>query len=56
MVELIRSRTPLADWPAEWFAVEDNVRRSDILLGNGTAPGDALRARGPAFSISAVSA
>ena len=34
MVELIRSETPLAEWPAEWFHVEDNIRRADILLDN----------------------
>ena len=44
MVELIRDRVPLADWPTEWFAVEDNVRRADLLLSNAMEPGDALRA------------
>ncbi len=44
MVELIRSDTPLEQWPAEWFAVADNVRRADILLGNVMAPGAALAA------------
>ena len=44
MVELIRGRTPLADWPQDWFRVEDNVRRADILLANAMTPGDALRA------------
>ena len=51
MVELIRNETPLADWPAEWFAVDDNVRRGDILLNNAMQQGAALRAcvaRGPA--------
>ena len=58
MVELIRSETPLADWPAEWFAVDDNVRRGDILLNNAMQPGDALRAcvaRGPAAGREASS-
>jgi [NiFe] hydrogenase diaphorase moiety large subunit len=44
MAELIRSETPLDEWPAEWFRVEDNVRRADILLGSNFAPGAALRA------------
>ena len=44
MAELIRAETPLAEWPAEWFHVEDNVRRSDILLGNSLRPGEALKA------------
>ncbi len=59
MVELIRSRTPLADWPQDWFRVEDNVRRSDILLGNDMVPGDALRAclaRGTESTLNEVKA
>ena len=44
MVELIRARKPLADWPADWFVIEDNIRRADILLGNRMAPGEALGA------------
>jgi [NiFe] hydrogenase diaphorase moiety large subunit len=43
MVELIRTRTPLAEWPKEWFIIEDNIRRADILLGNDMMPGDALK-------------
>src|SRR5690606_14244832 len=41
----------VGDWPRAWFRVEDNIRRRDILLGNGLAPGEALAAalgRGPA--------
>src|SRR3989339_1014795 len=41
---LIRNRTPLADWPADFFLVEDNIRRSGPLLDNTIAPGDVLRA------------
>lgn len=44
MAELIRGDTPLEQWPAEWFAVADNVRRADILLGNVMASGAALAA------------
>jgi len=40
---LIRNRTPLADWPADFFLVEDNIRRSGPLLDNTSAPGDILR-------------
>ncbi len=59
MVELIRTRTPLDHWPAEWFAVADNVRRADILLASGMAPGDALRASlaregGPAATLEEI--
>jgi [NiFe] hydrogenase diaphorase moiety large subunit len=44
MAELIRGEVPVADWPAEWFAVADNVRRADVLLGTEFEPGSALRA------------
>jgi [NiFe] hydrogenase diaphorase moiety large subunit len=44
IAELIRSRTPMATWPAEYFRVADNIRRADILLGSEFVPGDALRA------------
>ena len=48
---LIRNRTPLADWPADFFRVEDNVRLSGPLLDNRIAPGDVLRT---ALSLLAV--
>jgi [NiFe] hydrogenase diaphorase moiety large subunit len=32
-------QTPVAEWPAEWFAVKDNIRRKDILLGHDLVPG-----------------
>jgi [NiFe] hydrogenase diaphorase moiety large subunit len=41
---LIRNRTPLGDWPADFFRVEDNIRRKGLLLEGKLAPGDALRA------------
>ena len=50
VVELIRSQVPVADWPAELFVIEDNIRRRDHLLDNGLVPGEALAAalaRGP---------
>lgn len=40
---LIRNRTPLADWPEDFFLVEDNIRRRGPLLDNRLAPGDVLR-------------
>ena len=42
--ELILARTPLTDWPTEFFVVEDHVRRADILLAHALKPGDAIRA------------
>lgn len=43
IVQLIRNRTPLADWPSDFFRVEDNIRRNGIVLGSTLAPGDVLR-------------
>ncbi|MBI5435605.1 MAG: NAD(P)H-dependent oxidoreductase subunit E [Nitrosomonadales bacterium] len=40
--QLIRNRTPLSDWPSDFFAVDDNIRRSGPLLGNTLAPGAVL--------------
>jgi [NiFe] hydrogenase diaphorase moiety large subunit len=42
--DLILARRPLDAWPTELFAVADNVRRTDLLLGTQFAPGDAVRA------------
>jgi [NiFe] hydrogenase diaphorase moiety large subunit len=42
--ELIRSRTPLSDWPGELFEINDNIHRKGILLGEELAPGTAIRA------------
>ena len=50
MAQLIRARVPVADWPAPWFEVQDNIRRAEVLLGDAAAPGAALAAalaRGP---------
>jgi [NiFe] hydrogenase diaphorase moiety large subunit len=44
MAELIESGTSVEHWPAEFFQVEDNIRRRDILLSDACADGDALRA------------
>lgn len=42
--ELIRKRVPLSAWPAEFFVIEDNIRRKDILLSNIIEEGAALNA------------
>jgi [NiFe] hydrogenase diaphorase moiety large subunit len=42
--ELIRSQVALADWPREYFQVDDQLRRKGILLDSELAPGDALAA------------
>ncbi|MFN3985429.1 MAG: NAD(P)H-dependent oxidoreductase subunit E [Rhodocyclaceae bacterium] len=42
IAERVRRGEPLASWPAAYFAVEDNIRRRDALLGERIVPGDAL--------------
>ncbi len=44
IAELIRERVPLSAWPASFFAIEDNIRRRDILLNSQIEPGSALKA------------
>lgn len=44
IAQLIRNRTPLGDWPADFFHIEDNIHRSDTLLGSTLALGEVLRA------------
>ena len=39
---LIRERVPLASWPSAFFAIEDNIRRKDILLASEFKSGSAL--------------
>jgi len=42
--DLVRCRIPLEEWPAEYFVIEDNIRRAGPLLSNNYPPGEALRA------------
>ena len=44
IADLIETETPLADWPAEWFRIDDNIRISGLLLRNDFAAGDGMRA------------
>ncbi len=44
IAELIRGRVPLAEWPADFFQIEDNIRRKDILLNSQFQAGSALQA------------
>ena len=44
LADLVRARVPVADWPAEWRRVDDEPRRSDVLLGAAPLRGNALRA------------
>ena len=42
--DLVRGGVAIAEWPADYFSVEDNIRRADALLGSRYEPGSALRA------------
>jgi [NiFe] hydrogenase diaphorase moiety large subunit len=51
LAALVLDEVPVAQWPAAWFAVQDNICRADVLLGPPAVPGQALAAavaRGPA--------
>ena len=41
---LIAREQPLSAWPGELFAVDENIRRRDLLLDNPLSQGEALRA------------
>jgi [NiFe] hydrogenase diaphorase moiety large subunit len=40
---LVEAGTPLADWPADFFQVADNIRRADRLLNDTISTGAALQ-------------
>ncbi|MBD5800800.1 NAD-reducing hydrogenase HoxS subunit alpha [Azoarcus sp. Aa7] len=44
IASLVRAGTPLVEWPAEYFRVDDNIRRRGALLGEDFVPGAALQA------------
>jgi len=44
VVGMIRNQVPVAEWPAEWFAIEDNIRRKGLLLDHALTDGQALKA------------
>jgi len=44
LATLVRQRVPVAQWPADWFAVQDQIRRADVLLAEPPLPGVALSA------------
>jgi [NiFe] hydrogenase diaphorase moiety large subunit len=44
IARLIDSETAVEQWPQEFFQVEDNIQRRDILLSDDSNNGDALRA------------
>ncbi|MFI4941058.1 MAG: NAD(P)H-dependent oxidoreductase subunit E [Burkholderiales bacterium] len=44
LCDLIRAQVPISAWPAEFFHVENNIRRADILLNDQMKPGEAIAA------------
>src|SRR5271165_524000 len=42
--DLVRDGLPVSEWPADFFRVEDNIRRAGGLLGSRYEPGSALKA------------
>ncbi|MFZ5524979.1 MAG: NADH-ubiquinone oxidoreductase-F iron-sulfur binding region domain-containing protein [Pseudomonadota bacterium] len=54
---LVEAGTPLADWPAGWFRVDDNIRAGGLLLNDDLVAGDGLRAmlaRGAADTLNEI--
>ena len=43
IAQLIRNRTPLSSWPADYFQIEDNIQRSGLILDNSLGYGEAIR-------------
>ncbi len=57
LAELICSQVPVAQWPAEWFRVDDHILRADALLAAPLPVGRALAAavaRGPQQTIDEI--
>ena len=57
LAELVRAQVPVSDWPTDWLRVDDQVRRSDVLLTGQPPQGDALRtalARGSEATLAEV--
>lgn len=44
IVGLVNGKVPLRAWPAEFFAIEDNLKKSGLLLSRPIARGGALKA------------
>jgi [NiFe] hydrogenase diaphorase moiety large subunit len=57
IAELIRDRKPVSTWPTMLFEVKDNIHRSDVLLGEISATGAAIKAtleRGAVATLSEI--
>jgi len=44
ITQLIDSKTPVEQWPSEFFLIKDNIQRKDILLKDRSNNGAAVRA------------
>lgn len=58
IASLVEAETPLSDWPAKWFYVDDHIRASGLLLDDNAPVGDALRAtfaRGDVATLTEIS-
>ncbi len=44
MAGLIKSNTPVKQWPESWFRVEENIQRRDLLLDSDMEKGSAVKA------------
>ncbi|MGA8864531.1 MAG: NADH-ubiquinone oxidoreductase-F iron-sulfur binding region domain-containing protein [Gallionella sp.] len=44
ITDLVETEIPISEWPAEWFRIDDNIRKEDLLLKHGIAAGDGTRA------------
>ncbi len=44
LAEQVQQQVAVAQWPAHWFQVDDNIRRADVLLGLPLARGAAIGA------------
>ena len=54
MAQLIDADVPLAQWPADWFAIQNPIWRTGATLSHPVAPGAALRvavAKGPEANL-----
>jgi [NiFe] hydrogenase diaphorase moiety large subunit len=43
IADLIESETPLANWPAEWSLIDDNIRNRGLVLSDAVDAGDGMR-------------
>jgi len=44
IADLVNAQVPLQDWPPEFFIVESQIKRSDVVFRKPTEPGDGIRA------------